>query len=210
MASNSKKKPAQTVKPPAETPKKIALAQENPPSEVKIEGGNEAFREEVLKSREMIENSDKPGETLPKNKGGRPSNAEKARREAEARAAQAAEIQNVVPSEGLKPLLQLPFAAAAIQTGFPGFQLTDQEADSLVPSAHAVLATYAPQVKSEHVALVALGGGLISLAFTKYMAFIAFRSQGAAPVPEVPPPPSEPAPASAFASPVDGFLTQKV
>lgn len=166
MASNSAKKPAK----PAGNPKP-------PVQEVQLEGGNTAFMAEIEKSRSMIETADKPAEK-PKNKGGRPSNEEKAAKEAEKRAQAAAELSAAVPPEGLKSMIALPFGLAALQTGFDGFHLTDQEAAALTPGAHALLLTYAPQVKGENLALMAFAGALFSIGVSKYVAYINFRKQG--------------------------------
>jgi len=147
-------------------------------SEIKIEETSD-FRAEIEKSRAMIEGADQKVEP-PKNKGGRPSKLQiEAKKLADAEA-QAKVIEQTVPKDSLKHILALPFNLAAMQTGFEGFALTDQEADSMVPSMHTVLATYAPQVNGESMALMAFAGSLFSIAIAKYMAFINSRQGGQA------------------------------
>lgn len=162
MASSSKKTAAKpAVNPP-------------PPSEAKPEKSD--FRVEIEKSRAIIQQADQPA-AVPTNKGGRPSNAEKAAREAAEKAAQAEKLAQLVPPAGLKQMVALPFNLAAIKTGFEGFLLTDEEAEAIVPSLHTVLATYAPQVNGESMAIMALAGALFSIGIGKYVAFLQFRGQ---------------------------------
>lgn len=144
-----------------------------------LDNGNTDFDAAIKSSKAMMDDADKaPGLEAPKRKGGRPSNAEKEAKAAAEKAAKLAEMEAQMPKEGLKQLVALPFGLVAFQTGFPGFQLTNEEAEAIVPSMHTVLATYAPQMNNENLALVTFAGALFSIGLAKYMAFLEFRKLG--------------------------------
>jgi hypothetical protein len=154
--------------------KKAEKAPEIPVTEVKLaeNTGNSDFAAEIEKSRAMIDGADRPAE---KKKVGRPSKEAKEAELAEQKAAQAEVLKQMVPAEGLGELVALPFHLASLQTGFQGFQLTENEKRAIVPSFHAVLAQYAPQVSGENMALIAFSGALFSIGLGKYMAYLEFR-----------------------------------
>ncbi len=144
---------------------------------------NPNFDAEIAKSRAMLGDADKPaaepaGSAGPRRRPGRPSKAEKEAEEAAKKAAQAAAMEQQMPKEGLKQLVALPFGLVAFQTGFNGFQLTNEEAEAIVPSMQTVLATYAPQMNGENIALVTFAGALFSVGLAKYMAYLEFRKLG--------------------------------
>lgn len=84
-----------------------------------------------------------------------------------------------IPPALLGPIVEMPFNAAAARTGFEGFKLTAPERDGLVPLVDTVLRQYAPMMAGPHAAAISLGVGLGSLAFTKYLAFSAWRAEQA-------------------------------
>ncbi len=148
-----------------------------------LDDQNPNFKDEIAKSKAMIDGADKAPETpagagKTKNKGGRPSNADKEAKAAAEQAAKLAELEQQVPKESLKSLVALPFGLLAFQTGFNGFQLTNEEADAIVPSMHAVMAKYAPMLKPDDVALMTFAGSLFSIGLMKYMAFLQFKKAG--------------------------------
>lgn len=191
MASNSKKTPKKPLvtAPAAESPPAAAPVPSSPSSD---------FRAEIEKSRALIADADQaPAELTTKNKGGRPSNAEKAQREAAEKAARLAELQRLVPTGSLKAAVAMPFDLAALATGFTGFRLEPEEADAIVPSLHEVLVAYAPQVKGENLALVTLAGALFSIGIGKYLAYLHHaRQEGGTPAGAGSEAPPETAPAS--------------
>lgn len=143
-------------------------------SEIKLQKpGAEAFRAEVTRSKGMIEKADKKPEP-DKRRVGRPSNQEKNQAQAVQAAQQTAIVEQVIPEAALAPILSLPFTIAAAKTGFEGFLLAEEDVKALAPSFHVVLATYAPQVKSEDMALMVFAGGLASIGLTKYLCYLEF------------------------------------
>jgi hypothetical protein len=131
------------------------------------------FREEIDKSRAMIENADKAPETpLSKNKGGRPSKDEVRAREEALKAARIADLERVAPPASLKAMVALPFDLLALKTGFQGWRLTPGEAEAIVPSLHSVMVTYAPAFQNENVALLALAGAIASVGLGKFLSFL--------------------------------------
>lgn len=70
-----------------------------------------------------------------------------------------------------KLVLQAPFYAVRKYTGFPGFQLTDEQAAELSPSAVLVLNKYFPQGLSKLPPEWVLGLGLASIGMTQLAAY---------------------------------------
>ena len=201
------KKPSENPKKPQETPAKpnenLPETSENPLSSVAAD-----FKAEIEKSKAMIADADIPQ----KNKGGRPSKAALAEKQAIEQSQAAAQIETILPKESLKPIVALPFSIAAMQTGFEGFYLNEQEADAIVPSLHEVLKIYAPQVKGEHVAVISLSMAVLSVGLTKYLAYSHYKAemrkqrQEEAQKQFAPPPAPKQQAAPAFRSPVAGLV----
>jgi hypothetical protein len=161
MASNSKKAPPK----PLETSDASA-----PPA---ASSPKDSFRDEIAKSKAMIGEADKvPDAPQVKNKGGRPSKEEVKQREDALKAARIDELNRVAPPESLKAMVALPFDLLAMRTGFPGWRLSPEEANAIVPSLHQVVLTYAPAFQGENVAVLALAGALFSIGIGKYLGFL--------------------------------------
>jgi len=140
-----------------------------------------------------------------KNKGGRPSKEEVARREAARRAAEAqspqsadalftsnattvnpagassaigapAPITTGIPHEVIRNGLEMPFAMAAAKTGFAGFALKKDESDPLVPMADMVMVKWLPTIGPYGVEMM-FCGSILALAGVKYMAYLDFKKE---------------------------------
>lgn len=80
-----------------------------------------------------------------------------------------------IPVALLKPVLQFPFRIAASKTGYEGFNLSDDEADSMAPMLDQVLKAYLPQLNGPQAALAALGASLAVITSTKYLAMLEWK-----------------------------------
>jgi len=76
-----------------------------------------------------------------------------------------------LPVELTTGMLQAPFAIYAKRTGFEGFHLEKETADSLNPAINECIRKYFPQGMGDHAALFTLVGTLGFVAFSKYMAY---------------------------------------
>jgi len=76
-----------------------------------------------------------------------------------------------LPVELTTGMLQAPFAIYAKRTGFEGFNLEKETADSLNPAINECISKYFPAGMGEHAALFTLVGTLGFVAFSKYMAY---------------------------------------
>jgi len=203
MASNSKPKSSKVsiLPKPPESPENS--------SETPVAAN---FRAEVEAAKAKIRESDKEPVETPKNKGGRPSKAELAARAEAERAKAAAELEQTMPVEALKPIVSLPFAMIAAQTGCEELLLKDEEAEAIVPSLHEVLKTYAPHVKGEHMALTSLGLAVVSISLSKYMTYQNWkRAQAASTEQKNPPQDSRPVePAQTQQVPNQAFPTDLI
>ena len=144
----------------------------NPKSEIIL---SPEFAAEIEKSRAMIADAD----AKPAKRGrGRPKKDATAAAAAPTGAPQVEPMPvEAFPKETLKTVIGLPFSIAALQTNFPGWILTDPEAEAIAPSLNTLLAHYAPQVKGESLALVTFAGALFSVGFGKYVAYLDFRKR---------------------------------
>lgn len=68
--------------------------------------------------------------------------------------------QSVIAPSALKPLLKMPFTTVAQWTDIPEINLTEKEADDLVPSLEVVMRQYSAQMNSPHAALIAFSVSL--------------------------------------------------
>lgn len=74
-------------------------------------------------------------------------------------------LQPVIAPSAIKPLLKMPFTTVAQWTDIPEINLTEKEADDLVPSLEIVMRQYSSQMNSPHAALIAfsISIGIISV-----------------------------------------------
>ena len=84
-----------------------------------------------------------------------------------------------VPDAALRPLLKTPFRLAKLKTGFKGWELSDDDADEIVPALRAVIDQYSGAIDSPHAAAYALAGSILILAGTKYIAFMEWKKDQA-------------------------------
>ena len=71
----------------------------------------------------------------------------------------------------LKPVINFPYQALALKTGWAGWQLTEKEQEDNAVLLDAVLKRYLPQMGSEHPEAFALILSLGMATVTRYMAF---------------------------------------
>jgi len=80
-----------------------------------------------------------------------------------------------IPKEAISPILQMPFKAAALKTGFDGWNLSSEEANAVAPMVDAVIKRYLPDSTNPHAALIALCGTLTVFTGIRYMAFLEWK-----------------------------------
>ena len=80
-----------------------------------------------------------------------------------------------IPKEALKPLIQFPYKAWALKTGFDGCALDDSEADALAPMVDECLKRYMPATQSEHGPLIVLCVTAVMFTGMKYMALLEWQ-----------------------------------
>lgn len=80
-----------------------------------------------------------------------------------------------IPKEALKPLIQFPYKAWALKTGFDGCALDDSEAEALAPMVDECLKRYMPATQSEHGPLIVLCVTAVMFTGMKYMALLEWQ-----------------------------------
>lgn len=80
-----------------------------------------------------------------------------------------------IPKEALKPLIQFPYKAWALKTGFDGCALDASEADALAPLVDECLKRYMPATQSEHGPLIVLCVTAVMFTGMKYMALLEWQ-----------------------------------
>jgi len=78
------------------------------------------------------------------------------------------------PPDYLKPVINFPFQAMALKTGWEGWNLSEEEKLSNAVLLDLCLKRYLPQLQSEHAELAALALGLGMAAVSRYMAYNAY------------------------------------
>ncbi|MGD9730001.1 MAG: hypothetical protein AB7T49_21615 [Oligoflexales bacterium] len=92
----------------------------------------------------------------------------------------AAAVIPTPPPTYLKPVINFPFQAAALKSGWAGWNLTEKEQEENAVLLDSVLKRYVPQFGSEHPELFALCLSLGMAVTARYMAFQAILRQHAA------------------------------
>lgn len=75
--------------------------------------------------------------------------------------------QPIIAPSALKPLLKMPFTTVAQWTDVEAINLTEKEADDLVPSLEIVMKQYSSQMNSPHAALIAFSVSLSIISIQK-------------------------------------------
>lgn len=128
-----------------------------------------SLAEAVQESKDAISSAE------PVKRRGRPkkdANApakEKSKKEAEAKAS--APVAPSIPPTFLKPVVNFPFQAAALKSGWPGWNLSDKEQEDNAVLLDLVIKRYAPQFQTEHPELFALAIGLGMAGVARFFAF---------------------------------------
>lgn len=87
-----------------------------------------------------------------------------------------ASVESPIPKEALGPILQAPFKALALKTGFQPFELSQPEVDALVPMTDQVLKQYLSVTSmGPHAALITLATTLTVLSGVRYMSYLQWR-----------------------------------
>lgn len=126
-----------------------------------------SLAEAVQESKDAISSAD------PVKRRGRPkkdANAP-AKEKPKKEAAAVAQVPAPPPPTYLKPVINFPFQAMAVRTGWPGWNLSDKEQEDNAVLLDMVMRRYLPQLQSEHAELVGLALGLGMAAVSRYLAF---------------------------------------
>ncbi|MGE3263586.1 MAG: hypothetical protein AB7K68_17550 [Bacteriovoracia bacterium] len=136
-----------------------------------------SFEEAVKESQEAISSaepvkSQRGRKKLPRDEHGNIIHpTPKSKKEgAKVEAAKTAEI-TPPPIDYLKPVINFPFQALALRTGWQGWQLSEEEKTSNAVLLDLCMKRYLPQLQNEHAELVGLALGLGFAAASRYMAF---------------------------------------
>lgn len=144
-----------------------ALENQEKPAEIAQEN---TLKEAVEESKEAILNA------APIKRRGRPKKDpnEAPKPKKEATPAQAQVASAFPPADFLKPVVNFPFQALALKTGWAGWNLTEEEKSSNAILLDLCLKRYLPQLQSEHAELIGLAIGLGMAGVSRYMAFQSF------------------------------------
>jgi len=96
----------------------------------------------------------------------------------------------VIPPSILAPVLQMPYTAMALKTGWEGWKLEDAYALELAPQVDTVLKAYLPQLSERGAAVVGVLFSVATITAIKYMGYLEWQVKnrpetGQAPMPKI-------------------------
>ncbi len=193
--STAKLRPSQRLKNVSdELPKNSeveALKQESPsPDEFFNPSTAADFSKVIQESTAAIAEAD-----APKNKGGRPKGSKNKPKDGSTPGTPppvgAMPVNTpVIPVGILAPVIQMPYTAAALKTGWDGWKLEDEYAQELAPQVDMVLKAYLPQLSEKGAALVGCLFSITTITAIKYMGYLEWKAgktlnQGETRIPEI-------------------------